>query len=346
VKVAVAVSGGMDSLYALSTLKSSGYDVLALHGLFAATSLDPVPGLREQCSHLNVPLHVADLREQFKQQVMDPFVEAYAAGRTPNPCAFCNRRIKFGLLRDLAHSLGAGQFATGHYAAFAEHPVYGSALRRASDPGRDQSYFLSLVPKERLEEALFPLAAMLKSNVPDKLAGQGLAAPLPEESREICFVPDDDYRAFLENYAERLPAGGTIRLRDGQVVGRHEGLWRHTEGQRRGLGIAWSEALYVLEKDRAGNSLIVGTAAELRIRACRAGQVNVFVPVAQWPQRIFARTRYRQAAQAAEATLEDTGMHIRFREAQAVCAPGQIACVYDGDGWVLAAGVIETEKRC
>jgi len=339
-KIAVAVSGGADSLYALSLLKTAGHDVLALHGRFVALPRDPAPALREQCLRLAVPLHVADLREQFLQRVIEPFVAAYAAGQTPNPCAHCNRAMKFGLLLDIAEELGAEALATGHYAAFAEHPVYGFALRRATDCSRDQSYFLSLVSKEALARALFPLADTLKIAIPGKLAGQGLEAPQPEESREICFVPDDNYRAFLAGHAGQLPGPGPICRRDGRVVGRHEGLWRYTEGQRRGLGLAWSEALYVLEKDSARNSLVVGTAAELRVHGCRAGQCRVFVPARQWPERVFVRTRYRQEALAADVTMEGGGMDVRFHDPQMACAPGQLACVYDEAGWVLAAGII------
>ena len=337
-KIAVAVSGGADSLYALSLLQAAGHDLLALHGRFASLPRDPLPGLREQCARLGIPLHVADLREQFQQQVIEPFVTAYGAGQTPNPCAHCNRVMKFGLLLDRAGELGAEVLATGHYAAFAEHPVYGFTLRRAMDYSRDQSYFLSLSPKDALSRVIFPLADTLKTAIPGKLAERGLEAPLPEESREICFVPDDNYRAFLAEHAERLP--GPICLRDGRVIGRHEGLWRHTEGQRRGLGLAWSEALYVLEKDCAQNSLIVGTAAELRSHGCRAGQCRVFVPPPQWPERVFVRTRYKQEARIADVRLEGDDMAVCFHEPQTVCAPGQIACVYDAEGWVLAAGII------
>ena len=337
------MSGGADSLYALSALKTAGYDLFALHGRFASPRLDPLPGLREQCARLAVPLHVADLREQFVQRVINPFVAAYAAGQTPNPCAHCNRDMKFGLLLDMAEKSGAERLATGHYAAFAKHPVYGFTLRRAADPSRDQSYFLSLVPRERLMRAVLPLADIMKSAISGILAGQALETPLPEESREICFVPGDDYRVFLEKYAERLPGSGPICLRDGRVVGRHEGLWRHTEGQRRGLGLAWREPLYVLEKDCVQNKLVLGTAAELRVHTCRADRLNFFVPASQWPESVFVRTRYKQKAQAACVKIEDDGMYVHFHKPQAVCAPGQIACVCDEDGWVLAAGVIQPE---
>jgi len=343
-KIAVAVSGGADSLYALSILRTAGHDLLALHGRFISPRWDPVPDLREQCARLEIPLHVADLRAQFSHGVIDPFVAAYAAGQTPNPCAHCNKVMKFGMLLDIAGELGAERLATGHYAVFGEHPVYGATLRRAADFHRDQSYFLALAPKERLARAVFPLADAVKSRIPEKLAEQGLAAPLPEESREICFVPDDGYRAFLAGYAEQLPGSGSMCLRDGRVVGRHEGLWRYTEGQRRGLGLAWSEALYVLEKDCVRNRLVVGTAAELRVHACRTGRPNVIVPAEQWPDRVFVRTRYKQAALAADVTIAGGGMDIRFHEPQTACAPGQLACVYDGDGWVLSAGLISVTR--
>jgi len=339
-KIAVAVSGGADSLYALSVLKMAGYELLALHGRFASQHCDPVPGLREQCARLDIPLHVADLRKQFTQLVIEPFVAAYAAGQTPNPCAHCNNAIKFGLLLDMAEEFGMERLATGHYAMFTQHFAYGFTLRCAADLGRDQSYFLSLVPQERLARAVFPLAEVIKNSIPAFFAGQELNVPLSEESREICFVADDDYRAFLEKYATQLPGPGPVCLRDGRIIGRHEGLWRHTEGQRRGLGLAWSEPLYVLEKNSARNTLIVGTAAELRIDACRTDQANIFVPSAQWPEHVFVRTRYKQNALAADVRADSDGMHIRFHEPQTACAPGQLACVYDGDGWVLAAGII------
>ena len=341
-KTAVAVSGGSDSLYALRALKAAGHDLLALHGRFISSCKDPLPVLRDQCARLEVPLHVADLRDAFTRRVIDPFVAAYAAGETPNPCAHCNAAMKFGLLLDMAEDLGAQRLATGHYAACAEHPAYGLTLRRAADPGRDQSYFLSLVPRDRLARAVFPLAELRKSAILGELAGQG--TPLPEESREICFV-QDDYRAFLEEHAERLPGPGPVCLRDGRVVGRHAGVWRYTEGQRRGLGLAWSEALYVLHKDSAANSLVVGPAEETRVHACRAAQCNVFVPRTQWPERLFVRTRYKQEALAADVEMAEGVMQVRFHAPQAICAPGQIACVYDGDGWVLAAGLISSSTR-
>ena len=289
-QLAVAVSGGVDSLCALLRLREQGHDVLALHGLFlpdaASSGLRPAPegprlltaaealatplppasrqaveGLQTACGQLGIPLHVADMRAVFDREVVTPFVRAYARGRTPNPCALCNRAIKFGALLDAALSLGADRIATGHYARLLDGPA-GPVLAAADDLAKDQSYFLSLVPRERLRRAVFPLARQDQAASIAQVKDAGLAVPVPQESQEICFIPagEDAYRAFLERRRQAeglsLPGSGPVLLEeadsDGRPVlrplARHEGLWRYTEGQRRGLGIAHSEPLYVLRK--------------------------------------------------------------------------------------------------
>ena len=227
-QLAVAVSGGVDSLCALLRLRGEGHDVLALHGLFLpdapssgprpapegprlltaaealAAPLPPasrqaVEGLQTACGQLGIPLHVADMRAVFDREVVTPFVRAYARGHTPNPCALCNRAIKFGALLDAALSLGAGRIATGHYARLQDGPA-GPVLAAADDLAKDQSYFLSLVPLERLRRAVFPLARQDKAASIAQVKDAGLAVPVPQESQEICFIPagEDAYRAFLE----------------------------------------------------------------------------------------------------------------------------------------------------
>ena len=254
-RLAVAVSGGGDSLASLLRLREAGHEVLALHGRFLPDAHNPKSeqaeaGLAESCAGLGVALHVLDLREPFERLVAGPFAAEYLAGRTPNPCARCNVAMKFGLLLDAALELGAQALATGHYARAGAHPVHGWALSRGADPSKDQSYFLSLVPRKRLERALFPLADERKTDVRADLAGRGLSPPLPEESQEICFVPGDDYRAFLaarvHGGLSGLPGPGPAVLPDGTPVGRHQGLWRATIGQRRGLGLSWREPLYAM----------------------------------------------------------------------------------------------------
>lgn len=346
--VAVAVSGGADSLYALSTLKVQGYEVLALHGRFLPpmdSRADPVPDLRAVCAALSIPLHVLDMADIFDTAVIRPFVDAYASGCTPNPCARCNAHIKFGALLDAAAALGARRLATGHYAGLADHPRYGLSLRQGADAAKDQSYFLALVPRKRLERTLFPLAGVTKKAAVAALEAQGLTVPLPVESQEICFVPDDDYRAFLlsQSHARSipLPGPGPMLLRDGRRVGRHQGLWQYTEGQRRGLGVAWSEPLYVAGKSRENNALLLGTRNELGMRGCRTASANLLAPPELWPDRLLARVRYRQREAPAAVNLTNGRLHIRFEESQTPSAPGQIAVVYDADGVVLAGGVIE-----
>lgn len=341
--IAVAVSGGVDSLYALTVLHSQGEDVFALHARFLPPEsgrADPVPGLADACRALNIPFHVIDLTAPFRQMVMEPFIRAYAVARTPNPCALCNRRLKFGLLLDAARNLGADRLATGHYATLTNHPVYGPALGRASDPLKDQSYFLALVPLERLQSAVFPLARRTKNTVRGQMAGQGLTVPLPQESQEICFVPDDDYRTFLESSGCALPGPGAIILTDGRRIGRHNGLWRYTEGQRRGLGTAWSEPLYVVRKNLHDNTLVVGSKAETTSPFCTAENVNLLVDPAIWPAEILVRVRYRQVAAPADVTVSDNRLHIRFHTSQPVPAPGQVAAVFDAQGHVLAGGIV------
>lgn len=346
-RVAVAVSGGMDSLLALALLREAGEDVLALHAHF----LRPDPAAREreaalaaQCGRLGVAFRAVDLAAAFRERIIRPFAAEYAAGRTPNPCAACNPGMKFGLLLDHARGLGADRLATGHYARMADHPEYGRTLARGADPAKDQSYFLCLVPRERLERAAFPLGGIFKKDVPAMLGARGLTPPVPAESQEICFVPGDDYCAFLEREAAglglALPGDGPILDRAGNELGRHRGLWRHTPGQRRGLGLANPEPLYVLAKDPERNALLVGPASAAQAGGCIADQVNVLVPPERWPAAPLARTRFRQEAKPCRATFDGATLRIDFVEPRSLPAPGQVAALYDPDGAVLAGGVI------
>ena len=367
-RVAVAVSGGVDSLCALLLLRRAGYDVLALHGLFLPEqsasrpggAADPLPGLEAACRTLDIPLHTVDLRAVFQREVIDPFARAYAEGRWPNPCALCNRAVKFGALLDAALALGADKLATGHYARLLP-PCRRDAdtlpvLAAARDSVKDQSYFLSLVPAARLQRALFPLADQDKAQSVALVAGAGLRVPLPRESQDICFVPDDEvaYRPFLaaqwRAQGMEPPGAGPVLLaerpEDGagetREIGRHQGLWRYTEGQRKGLGIAHSEPLYVLRKDRVANALIVGPRSLLGMTACVTGAANILVPPEDWPEQVSARLRHRQRAAPARARLDARDrLHITLAAPQFPSAPGQVAALYDADGRVLAGGIVE-----
>lgn len=396
--VAVAVSGGVDSLCALVMLQQAGHRVLALHGLFLPEAeLAPPPGLEDACAALGVPLHVADLRPAFQREVLAPFAAAYAAGRTPNPCALCNRAIKFGALLDAAQKLGAHKLATGHYARLVSAPEEGVSeetmghtaqndwehadtglgnagrvdtarlplLAAAHDEAKDQSYFLSLVPRARLAQACFPLADQDKTRTREIVAQAGLTVPLPGESQDICFAPavgasadmasgggsvSEAYRPFLERHwqaASIVPPGpGPVLLlnADGtqREIARHKGLWRYTEGQRKGLGIAHSEPLYVLAKDGLANTLVVGPRALLGVTRCTTGVANVALPPRCWPREVLVRLRHRHRPAPASVLLDVQGrLEIAFAEPQFPSAPGQVAAVYDAAGRVLAAGIVE-----
>ena len=367
ITVAVAVSGGVDSLCALVMLRKAGYQVLALHGLFLPDASATAPaGLAEACAALEVPLHVADLRTEFEREVLAPFAAAYARGRTPNPCAYCNRAIKFGVLLDTALNLGAHRLATGHYARLVAAPDATAAapaeglplLAAATDAAKDQSYFLSLVPRQRLGRALFPLHGQTKEQTRAIVASAGLTVPLPSESQDICFAPPvaqpgmsaaEAYRPFLERRWQAAgtiaPGPGPVLLRDAQgnlrEIARHKGLWRYTEGQRKGLGIAYTEPLFVLAKDSASNTLVVGPRALLGIRTCVTGPANIALPAHLWPDSLLVRLRHRQRPCAARVQIQDDCLHIQLVEPQFPTAPGQVAAVYDGDGRVLTAGVVE-----
>ena len=367
ITVAVAVSGGVDSLCALVMLRNAGFRVLALHGLFLPDGPSNAPaGLAEACAALDVPLHVADLRAEFEREVLSPFAAAYAQGRTPNPCAYCNRAIKFGVLLDTALALGADKLATGHYARLVSGPDTGTdensealpLLAAATDAAKDQSYFLSLVPRQRLGRALFPLHGQTKEQTRAIVAAAGLAVPLPSESQDICFAPPvaqpgisvaEAYRPFLERHWQAAgtiaPGPGPVLLRDAQgnerEIACHKGLWRYTEGQRKGLGIAHTEPLFVLAKNNAANTLVVGPRALLGIRTCVTGPANIALPPHLWPSNLLVRLRHRQQPCAASVRIQNECLHIQLVEPQFPTAPGQVAAVYDADGRVVAAGVVE-----
>ena len=377
--VAVAVSGGADSLYALLALHKQGraqaFRVFALHGIFlqgaddtksaqAATAMRE--RLAESCARIGASLHTVDLTEGFSDLVIRPFVQSYALGLTPNPCALCNAAIKFGLLLDAARALGADRLATGHYARLKQgdasclarlerrNALCSPALLQGRDPLKDQSYFLALVPQEALASALFPLGDTTKTEVLAALARHGLDAPEPRESQEVCFVPNNEYRDFIPRMAARFGAAlsgpGPMLLRDGRRVGTHKGLWHYTEGQRKGLGVGWKEPLHVLAKEQASNILRLGAKDELRQGSIVCGEVNILLAPDHWPDTVLVKTRYREQPRPAAARLvpaqEGPGrqeLHIRFAQPESAVAPGQIAAVYvpgqeDADGLRLAAG--------
>lgn len=347
-RTAVAFSGGADSLFALLALRQAGHDVLALHARF----LDPDPTTAELservhrcCQAVGVDLEIVDLQQQFAETVIRPFVQQYAQGLTPNPCALCNPRIKFGLLRDSARQLGCDGFATGHYVQL-RHTPQGPLLCRGSDPRKEQSYFLSLVPQSALDAVVFPLGSWQKSAIQKTLRQQGYTVPESRESQEVCFIPGDDYRSFLQQKDAPLSGPGPIVDRYGTHLGHHNGLWRYTLGQRRGLGIAYSEPLYVIAKEIDANRLVVGTRAERQASGCVVSDLNAFLPLAQWPEDLWVQTNYRQQPVPCRIRAMDaTNLAVDFLKPKGPAAPGQVAAFYTATGCVLGGGIIHDNER-
>ncbi|WP_291323125.1 tRNA 2-thiouridine(34) synthase MnmA [Desulfonatronospira sp.] len=342
-KIGVALSGGLDSLACLVMLKEQEYDLLPLHALFYPhQDRHLVQSLREICTSLGTSLHVKDLQHEFATQVINPFVRDYLHGLTPNPCARCNRSIKFGLLLDLAMELGASALATGHYARKISLGLSGPILMRARDLGKDQSYFLSLVPAAGLARAVFPMQDQYKSLMKKFLENRNITPPAREESNEVCFIPGD-YRDFIAGRLKNGPCTrpGPIVDSSGNILGRHQGLWRYTLGQRRGLGIACRHPLYVLRKELSSGTLVVGPREELGVQGFEAGQINILEHPEQWPDLVLVQTRYRQKARPAEVEIQRGRMYVRFKDRPGLPVPGQVAVVYSLQGQVLAGGIIK-----
>jgi tRNA-specific 2-thiouridylase len=335
----VAVSGGVDSLLALCLLREQGRDPKAMHGFFLPPGEREI-ALRDElakvCSSLGVPLHTCDFSDEFRNRVITPFVQEYARGVTPNPCARCNRRIKFGLLLDAARKVGGDALATGHYARVTAEP----ALYRGVDPAKEQSYFLALLTREQLAQAIFPLGAWRKEEARKALHDRVGPPPASGESQEVCFIPDNDYRRFVRERLEDLPGPGPILDSSGRRLGEHSGLYRYTLGQRRGLGIPSSEPLYVLQKDLETNTLIVGTREELGARGCTVREMNYLLQPRDWPETVYVQGNYRQQPREAEAVPSGDRAEVRFPRPAPPPTPGQVMAFYNEDGRVLGGGII------
>ncbi|MFH0810779.1 MAG: tRNA 2-thiouridine(34) synthase MnmA [Pseudomonadota bacterium] len=341
--VAVAMSGGVDSFVAAALLIRQGYRVTGLHALLHAEKAPEGLDLaRQAAQRLSIALHVVDLRVEFRTLVVEPFVAAYLAGRTPNPCFTCNPLIKFGLLAERAREelCGAGLLATGHYARIGKTAGGEISLLRAADHAKDQSYFLALVPRDRLRDLLFPLGDLTKAAVREMAQKTlGLRDGLPRESQDVCFLAGGDYRALLAGGEDR--PGDIVDL-DGRVLGRHQGLWRFTVGQRRGIGVAAPRPLYVRALDVAGNRLVVAAAGQAPFGFMTVGRVNQLCAAEEELHSCRAvRTRYRQREQGCTvSTLPDGRLRVEFAEPQQAVSVGQGAVFHQGER-VLAGGIIE-----
>jgi tRNA-specific 2-thiouridylase len=338
-QVTVAMSGGVDSSVAAALLKRDGYEVSGVHMRLGADIMSSnLETLERTCQLLGIPLYKINLEKEFKQLVVDCFCQEYVRGRTPNPCIACNQYIKFDILLEKALERGADYFATGHYVRVEAAPK-GYGLKKAVDITKDQSYFLYTLGQEQLKHLLLPLGELTKERVKTIAKEMELPASENRDSQDVCFISDNDYRAFI---AERVPlkAGEIVDI-NGIVLGQHEGLALYTVGQRQGLGLTSKEPLYVLKIDAESNKIIVGSREQALHNVLVARNFNwVSGKSPKEPMEIMARIRYRAPEAAAELYPAGDSVEIRFSEPQSAVAPGQSVVFYRGDE-VLGGGIID-----
>lgn len=344
-KVAVAMSGGVDSAVAALLIKESGHEAVGVTMCLGAATAEggrvkccgpqEIEDARSVCRALGIRHYVVDFAADLEEKVIRPFVEEYCRGRTPNPCVACNRWIKFGALLEKALAWGFDGFATGHYAAIEEHNG-GTLLRIPKDRRKDQTYFLHAVPKGALAKVRFPLAGYTKDEVRGIAKSSGLPLFDKPESQDICFIPAEGHGAFLRSRGVGVEPGEIVDRR-GRVIGRHEGIACYTIGQRTGLGIASPTPLYVTAIDAVRNRLVVGEKGALLSEGLTADQVNCLVDV--FPQEAWAKIRYAHRAARCRVSQQGDRLTVRFAEPQEAVSPGQSVVLYN-DGTVLGGGII------
>lgn len=344
----IAMSGGVDSSVAAYLMTERGYHCAGVtmrqfcpEGGEAGSAQMETDAARV-CADLGISHTVLDLTSQFRKEVMDPFVRAYEAGETPNPCVICNRRMRAGHLLAYARKQGFDLVVTGHYARIAFDAGLGRwLLRRGVDEGKDQSYVQYAMTQDQLRQFCFPLGELRKSRVRELAERLGLETAQKKDSQDICFVPDGDYGAFLERYTGKTYPKGDFLDQAGELLGRHRGAVRYTIGQRKGLRVSAASRLYVLEKDMAENTVTLGPEGTLYAPALLAGDVNwiAFERLSE-PLRCTAQTRYHQPARPVTVTPQGEGqVRVYFDIPQRAVTPGQAVVFYEGD-LVLGGGTI------
>lgn len=332
------MSGGVDSSAAAYLLKSQGYDVIGItmHLIDNQKSIDSINDAKRVCEELGIKHVVLDLRDKFKSIVIKNFIDSYKSGVTPNPCCVCNKYFKFGLFYEESVKLGCDYISTGHYAKIIDGKLY-----RADVLEKDQSYFLWGINKEVLNKVILPLQDYNdKEKVRELALKAGISVSNKKDSQEICFIPNDDYKAFLDSNLDILPKHGDICLKDGTILGKHNGLIYYTVGQRKGLNISYKEPLYVIKLDVENNRLIVGSNDDLFGCSLVAKEVNLLVD--SLPDELYAKVRSRgQLKKCVVTFLDDNKMQIRLLENERAITLGQSVVLYDKNNCCLGGGIIE-----
>ena len=352
-KVLVAMSGGVDSSVTAFLLKEQGYDCIGvtmrlyenetvgLQRENTCCSLDDTEDARSVCYRIGIPFYVFNFKEDFEDKVIRRFVDAYENGSTPNPCIDCNRFLKFERLYHRAEELGCDYIATGHYAQIVRREDGRYLLKRGLDEKKDQSYVLYSLTQEQLAHTLFPLGGLTKEEVRQIAEENGFINAKKSDSQDICFVPDGDYTAFLRRYTGREYPPGDFTDLDGNVLGRHNGTVNYTIGQRKGLGVAAGERLYVIRKDLEKNQIVLGRENEGLISSFPGDDLNLIsVPELDRPTELDVSIRYHQRPQPAVITqTSPTEVNVELKKPQRGIAPGQAVVFYDGDTVVGGATI-------
>ena len=351
-KAIIAMSGGVDSSAAAYLMKEKGFDIIGVTlklfdnddaGIREKTccSLADVEDAKSVAKRLGIRHYTFNFKDDFREQVISRFIDAYEHCRTPNPCIDCNRYIKFKRLNERAAELGYDYVVTGHYARIEEENGR-FLLKRGLDSWKDQSYVLYSMTQEQLKHTLLPLGGMTKAEVREVAEAQGFINAKKHDSQDICFVPDGDYAGFIERYTGNEYQNGDFVDLDGNVLGEHKGIIRYTIGQRKGLGLSLPKPMYVCRVNPADNTVILGDDADLFSKSLDASDINLIATDRlDAPVNVTAKVRYSQTA--APARVWQTGedeLHVEFAEPQRAITPGQAVVLYDGDT-VVGGGVIK-----
>jgi len=340
-KVLLGMSGGVDSSVSAIILKEQGYEVsgitMTLWKNDDSTSIDA----KNVCDNLGIRHYVVDYREKFNNCVIRKFIEEYSNCRTPNPCIECNKHLKFGEMYEYAKSIGIDYIATGHYAKIEYSEKYNRyVLKKSDNLSKDQSYVLYNIPSSLLPYVLFPLANFnSKEEIREIARKNNLSVASKSDSQDICFIPDGDYKNFLENNSDIKSTSGEVIL-NGKVIGNHNGLYKYTIGQRKGLGIAHSNPLYVIGFNNDKNQLIVGEENDLYVKSFKVKDYNLLlVDKIVDPIKVNVKTRYKSKEYPATISMDGKFISIEFDEPQKGVTPGQSAVFYIDD-IVFGGGVI------
>lgn len=338
--IAIGMSGGVDSSVAACLLKDKGYNVIGvtLELLDNEETKKSIEDAKAICKKIDIKHYVCDLKEEFKEEIVQNFITAYKQGKTPNPCVLCNRLFKFGLFYKKALELGADYISTGHYAR-----VKNNRLMMSLADGKDQSYFLCQIKKEILPKVLFPLNEF-QSKEEIRTLARKYQLPVSEkkDSQEVCFIPNDDYKTFLKKNGQE-EVEGKIILTDKTVLGNHKGLFNYTIGQRKGLNISYKEPLYVIQLDTKNNNLIVGTNNELFNQELTATNMNYLVEKDEFfKTKLFAKIRSRGNLEEVDTVTEEQNrLKIKFKDKLRAITPGQLIVFYNENKECLGGAYIE-----